>query len=252
MVERLKERKVAVAQAWTVGRGRGAYDHSSARNWLDDSSYPIERLGLHTKIVNGSTPSRERVEYWNGDYPWLNSSVANFDRVHEGSDLVTKRALRECHLPIVRAGSVLVAITGQGRTRGLATELMIEATVNQHLAAISPSTNHWVSTYLVYLLRGAYDQLRRISDVAGSTRGALTLDDLKHFRVPRPPLDEQQKIAEGLSDSLSRVDAMLQAAEDAIALMQERRSALISAAVTGRIDPRTGKEVTPDMIPESA
>ena len=91
------------------------------------------------RIGNGSTPSREIPEYWTGgSYPWLNSSVVNLASVSEAEQFVTERALKECHLPIITPPAVLVGITGQGRTRGMATVLLVEATINQHVAYLKP------------------------------------------------------------------------------------------------------------------
>lgn len=66
-----------------------------------------------------------------------------------------------------------------------------------------------------------------------------------------PGFDDQRRVVEEIRDSLGRIDTMITAASEAIVLMQERRGALISAAVTGRIDPRTGKETTPEKVLES-
>lgn len=198
-----------------------------------------DKLGRTARIGNGSTPRRENREYWDGgDIPWLNSSVVNQTRVGSAAESVTAAALAECHLPIVPPGSVLVGLTGQGKTRGMATILDIEATVNQHLAYVTPDRARWWPDYLLWLLTAAYDDLRRISEENGSTKGGLTCEALKQLRVTVPPIDEQRRIAFHLDEQTAKTDTLIAETERFIELARERRSALITAAVTGQIDVR--------------
>ena len=96
--------------------------------------WEVWKLGHVGSIGNGSTPSRTNPAYWtNGSIPWLNSSVVNQHEVSEADQFVTDLAVRERHLPLVKRGSVLVGITGQGKTRGQAAVLSLDATVSQHL-----------------------------------------------------------------------------------------------------------------------
>src|ERR1019366_7168758 len=79
--------------------------------WLGDvpEHWEIWQIGHFAQVGNGSTPSRGNPAYWSGgSYPWLNSSYANQDSVTQADQFITDTALRECHLPIVPAGSVLV------------------------------------------------------------------------------------------------------------------------------------------------
>ncbi|MEU0314609.1 restriction endonuclease subunit S [Nocardioides sp. NPDC006273] len=200
---------------------------------------PTDKLGRRTKIGNGSTPRRENAAYWSENgFPWLNSSVVNRDQVSGADQFVTSTALKECHLPIVPPGSVLVGLTGQGKTRGMATRLVVEATVNQHVAYVTPEPAFWAPEFLMWLLRASYEQLRMLSDENGSTKGGLTCADLKAFRVSRPPLDEQRRIAAYLEEQTTKIDQLIVETERFIELSKERRAALITAAVTGQIDVR--------------
>lgn len=196
VVALLVEQKQAVVQRAVA---RGFDPHVSCRPsgdaWLGEvpEHWTVWRISHFARVGNGSTPSRAKPSYWNGGtYPWLNSSHVNRDIIDSADQFITRAALRECHLPRVRAGSVLVAITGQGKTRGKAAPLAIEATINQHIAYITPRL-HIVSTdYLHLALTAAYRQLRAISDDAGSTKGALTCEDLKRFKIAVPPLQDRK------------------------------------------------------------
>lgn len=149
--------------------------------------------------------------------------------------IVTILAMKECHLPVVTRGSLLVAITGQGKTRGSAVVLSFQATINQHLAFISPDARLADVWFLRWLFFAAYDHLRTISDDAGGTKGALTCEELAALRLPLPPLPEQRAIVAHISAETAKLDALRAAAERTIGLLKERRAALIAAAVTGRL-----------------
>ena len=236
LVALLQERRRVLAYRNVLGQ-TAAPDAADSWFGAPPAHWTVDKLGRHTSISNGSTPSRENLAYWtDGHFPWLNSSNANHDIVTESQEFVTTDALRDCHLPILHPGAVLVGITGQGKTRGMATLLGIKATINQHLAAVVPDGRYWDSRYLVMLVGTAHDELRRLSDEGGSTKGALTCADLYSFRVPRPPLPEQRSIVAHLSTETVKIDALIAKVGGHIALAKERRAALITAAVTGQID----------------
>ena len=160
----------------------------------------------------------------------------NQSEVTGADQFVTAFAVQECHLPLVKAGSVLIAITGQGKTRGRAVVLSIDSTINQHLAFIQPERSRLRPCFLRWALFAAYDFLRNISDDAGGTKGALTCEQVANLRVPIPPPDEQAAILDHIGVSVGRLDYLRSAAEKTIAIIKERRAALITAAVTGQID----------------
>jgi type I restriction enzyme S subunit len=246
LMELLKEKRQAViSHAVTQGLNPDAPMKPSGIEWLGDvpehwDSTPIKYVA---KVGNGSTPSREVPEYWaETGFPWLNSSVVNASVVTEAEGFVTERALRECHLPIIAPPAILVGITGQGRTRGMAAMLGIEATINQHVAYVRPNTSELDVRYLLRILESAYLKLRRDSEEAGATKGAITCEQLGNLHVPLPPLAEQSAISAFLDIEAAKLDTLTAEAQRAIDLLQERRTALISAAVTGQIDVRTFTE----------
>jgi type I restriction enzyme S subunit len=202
--------------------------------------WKMVRLGKYARIGNGSTPLKDNPNFWEGGtFPWLNSAVVNHDQVTEGSENVTTEALRLCHLPIVKAGSLLVALTGQGKTRGQVTVLRIDATINQHLAFLAHDPKSFDVNYLFWTLTGMYAALRMVSDGQGGTKGALTCEDLSRFEVPMPPLEEQLFISQKLSAKTAKIDSLIAHTQEEITLLKELRAATIADAVLGRIDVRT-------------
>ena len=240
LLDLLDEKRGALVTGAVIrGLNRAVPVRDSGVPWIGEipAHWELWKLGHVASIGNGSTPNRGRREYWeDGDVPWLNSSVVNRGEVTGAEQFVTRRAVRECHLPIVKRGAVLVAITGQGKTRGRAAVLSMDATVNQHIAFISSGGSRLSPWYLKWTLSAAYDYLRSISDDVGGTKGALTCEELANLRVPVPPAAEQREIVREIAARTRAIDDLATAAERTVALLRERRSALIAAAVTGRID----------------
>ena len=241
LIELLEERqqvqKYRLATGQTLATSRGA---EVVRFWGElPLDWSLQKLQWHFDIGNGSTPSTSTARFWDQDgFPWLNSSVVNHPSVVHPSRRVSHTALEELHLPIVPPGSLLMGITGQGKTRGMVTTLDIEATINQHLAYLVPrSPQSPISVeYLRLALDVAYPELRQLSDGNGGTRGALTCYMLQQFRVPVPPKNLQDALVTEARRETARTVQAVADAESFIALARERRAALITAAVTGQID----------------
>lgn len=237
-----EKRQATISYAVTHGLNPKVTIKDSGVTWLREvpAHWEVRPLKHYGHVGNGSTPNRDNPNYWAEEgFPWLNSSVVNQDEVIEAEQFVTETALKECHLPIISPPAVLVGITGQGKTRGMAAQLRITATVNQHLAYIKPDTERLSVIFLLHCLAAAYDTLRTESEGAGSTKGAITCDQLGRLRIPVPTLEEQGEINAFLEAETGKLDRLVADAERAIALLKERRSALITAAVTGQIDVRT-------------
>jgi type I restriction enzyme, S subunit len=255
LIKLLEEQKQAIIhRAVTRGLDPDVPLKPSGVEWLGDipQHWEVWQLGHFCRIGNGSTPSRGNTSYWSdGHYPWLNSSYANEDAITQADQFVTAVALEECHLPIVPSGSLLVAITGQGKTRGKAAMLSMEATINQHLAYVTPKAAIASGRYLQRVFDGAYSHLRSISDDSGSTKGALTCGDLKHFRIALPEVPEQVAIVDHLDQATGDIDATIDRARREIELLQEYRTRLIADVVTGKLNVREAAADLPDEPDES-
>ncbi|CAJ6791090.1 type I restriction enzyme specificity protein [Burkholderia pseudomallei] len=236
-----EKRQATVSHAVTRGLNPDAPMMDSGATWLEQvpAHWQVCPIKHVARIGNGSTPNRDNPDYWTEKgFPWLNSSVVNLDAVTQADQYVTELALAECHLPIVEPPAVLVGITGQGKTRGMASKLMFKATVNQHLAYIKTDDSKLTVPFLLRALEMAYDHLRTESEGAGSTKGAITCEQLGRLAIPLPDTKEQLSIAAFLDTETAKLDALKTEAERSIGLLKERRSALIAAAVTGKIDVR--------------
>ncbi|HHQ4926551.1 TPA: restriction endonuclease subunit S, partial [Aeromonas veronii] len=242
LLDKLAEKRTAlISHAVTKGLDPSVPMQDSEVQWLGDipAHWKTTRIKFVARVGNGSTPSRDKPDYWvDGFFPWLNSSVVNQEAVTESDQFVTDLALKECHLPIIQPPAVLVGITGQGKTRGMASKLSTIATINQHLAYIKPTTSDIRVDYLLFLFERAYSFLRSESDGGGSTKGAITCEQIANLEIPLPPASEQAAIEVYVADELEMLRNMNQRVANVVEKLQEYRSALITNAVTGKIDVR--------------
>lgn len=163
-------------------------------------SWALRPLGSLAKVGNGSTPKRDNAGYWHGGaIPWLNSAKIHDRFIKEAEQFVTDLAVKECHLPRVRSGSLLIAITGQGKTLGNSALVMFETCINQHLAYAQFHSPLVLPEFVLWYMQTRYDHLRSISQAGGSTKGALTCGYLKTYPIPIPTIEEQRRIAETLA-----------------------------------------------------
>ena len=114
---------------------------------------------------------------------------------------------------------------------------MVPMAINQDLKALTP--NHKLDVdFLAWLLRGLSRETLGRLDEAGHGTKVLRIDAWTSMSLPVPPLKEQSEIVAGIVEMLAKLDTLTAEAQRAIDLLQERRTALISAAVTGQIDVR--------------
>jgi type I restriction enzyme S subunit len=236
-----EQRSALISQAVTKGLDPSIPKKDSGAAWLGKipAHWSTSRVKFVSKVGNGSTPSRDNPDYWfDGDFPWLNSSVVNKEVVDSADQFVTGVALKECHLPIIEPPAVLVGITGQGKTRGMSSKLTFRATINQHLVYVKPYGDSISVDYLLYIFKRAYAYLRNESDAGGSTKGAITCTQIENLAIPLPPLAEQEEVVRFVDNDYSRISHLRKKIEAALQSLREYRSALITNAVTGKIDVR--------------
>lgn len=188
------------------------------------------------KLLTGGTPDRSRAEYWNdGTIPWVASGEVNKKRISEVAAKITERGLEESSARWLPPGSVLVALAGQGKTKGTAAILEIWATCNQSLAALIPDESHLHSRFLCYYLESQYSNLRGM--VGDEQRDGLSLTHLAGIWVPLPPIELQRAIADFLDRRTAAIDTLVEKKERLIALLAQKRGALIQRAVTRGLNP---------------
>ena len=235
----LKEKRTAViSTAVTKGINPHAPLKDSGIEWLGQipTHWGVTRVGYFSKVVNGSTPSRNNSSYWtNGVIPWISSGKVNDYIIDEPSEYISEEAFAKSSLQIIPNGALLIGMVGQGKTRGLSARLNIDATINQNLAAIIPNDRIDVR-FLHYYFQAIYTPIREFG--RGGQQSALNCELVRDIKITLPTFKEQEQIADYLDQYLEKLTSIEVKGVTQIVLLRERRTALISAAVTGKIDVR--------------
>jgi type I restriction enzyme S subunit len=176
-------------------------------------------LGSIAKIMSGGTPERTKPAYWNGDIPWVKTSqiqncTINADCVDEW---ITQEGLEQSSARMIPKGAILMAMYGQGKTRGQVAILGIDATINQACAAIllKPEAHR---DYIYQQLRYRYESIRALSNTGSQEN--LNAELIREIAFPLPPLEAQKNVAEALGEW----DTAIQKSEQLI-VAKERRLA---------------------------
>jgi type I restriction enzyme S subunit len=194
-------------------------------------------------VTAGGTPNTKVVEYWGGTIPWMNSGEINLRRIKDVENRITELGLKNSSTKIIDKHSVLMALAGQGKTRGKVAINEFPLCTNQSLATIY---NFKKASYefIFQNLESRYSEIRKMSTGDGG-RGGLNLKIIKSIKIGLPPLPEQQKIA----DILSTVDAKIEVIDQQITETQELKKGLMQRLLTKGIGHTEFKDSVLGEIP---
>jgi type I restriction enzyme S subunit len=239
LIELLQEKRQAViSHAATKGLNPDAPMKDSGVEWLGEvpAHWDVRKISqLFVGIGSGTTPRSDEIEYYeDGDIPWVVTGDLNDELLESCSNFITRKAMQaHTTLRLYPKGSVAVAM--YGATIGKAALFGLEATVNQACCVLPPSVKV-NENLLLHFIISARNHL--ISLATGGGQPNINQDIVRSLRIPIPEVDEQIEIVEHLSKILVELEGLLRLSDRQVRLLQERRSALISAAVTGQIDVR--------------
>lgn len=187
------------------------------------------------KIGSGTTPSRSKDEFFDGEMGWINSGDLNNGYVKSSENTITKKALKEySSLQKYPPGTLIVAM--YGATKGKVGILDFPSTINQACCALL-QPRHAVNTkFVFYSLIGLKNAL--VSTSYGGGQDNISQSKVKNFLIASPPFKEQEKIVNYLNKEIAQIDRLINKTKNSIDKLKEYRTALISAAVTGKIDVR--------------
>ncbi|SDF11339.1 type I restriction enzyme, S subunit [Pricia antarctica] len=155
-----------------------------------------KKLKNVSKITSGGTPNRSKPEYWNGNIPWITTSLVHFNNINSADEFITSQGLNNSSAKIFQIGTILMAMYGQGKTRGQVAILNIEASTNQACAAIITG-NEINEFFLFQVLSHHYKKIRNLSNSGGQRNLSASL--IGDYLIDYPTLSEQKKIASFLS-----------------------------------------------------
>lgn len=227
-------RKSLIQETVTRGLDPDVEMKPSGIDWIGDipQSWSVRKTKHLASISSGSTPDRNDPEYWDGNIPWLKTGELQNDVIFGAEECVTRKSLRDCSLRIYDVDTVLVAMYGQGKTRGMTGLLGIPSTVNQACAALVVNSSLVTPRYLWFAFQAAYDAIRE--EAQGSGQPNLSADIIARFHIPLPPLREQAKITAYLSDKLPTIDRLIAGKRKQLEILRAQRQSIIYEYVTGK------------------
>ncbi|WP_342434423.1 restriction endonuclease subunit S [Paenibacillus sp. FSL H7-0442] len=194
------------------------------------STWKWVKLGDVLKITSGGTPKKAFKEYYvDGKVPWIKTGEIKWNRISEAEEHITQLGVEKSSAKWLPKKSVLVAMYGQGLTRGRAAILDIEATCNQAVCALLPSP-YITPEYLYYYFMEGYNRFRSIAK--GGNQENLSATMISEFLLPLPPLKEQLKIVELLDEFFNKE---IQVKELLNINVDEIKSAVLSKAFKGEL-----------------
>ena len=232
-----EKRRTVVAEAVMRGLDRAAPSRPSGIDWLGDIPAHWETVPLRflVSISGGGTPDTKKLEFWDGQIPWVSAKDMKRDVIADSEDHVSELALAHSALKLIEKGAVLVVVRGMILAHSFPTAInSVTVTINQDMKALR-CNDRLKPAFLKIVLEGATKLLVDQADTSAHGTKKIETSVLGALGIPVPPLDEQDRIVAKTAEERTKIDQLASATERSIALLKERCSALIAAAVTGQI-----------------
>ncbi len=149
-------------------------------------------LGKVCELMTGGTPKSTKQEYYGGDIKWLVSGDIHQKEIFDCRGRITEEGLKNSNAKFLPINSVLIALNGQGKTRGTVAVLRTKATCNQSLVSINPISDKLISEFLFIVLQSKYQEIRDIN--GEKQRGGLNMPVIRKIKIPLPPLATQKQL----------------------------------------------------------
>ena len=185
-------------------------------------------LGNLATVMTGGTPERGTPAYWGGSIPWVGTGEIDFNVIESPTEYLTERGLKESAARLLPKGTLLMAMYGQGTTRGKVGILAIEAATNQACAAIIPKEGLIESEFLFYVLEATYTRIRRLSNTGSQENLNSTL--IREIPVPVLPKAARDEIVSAAKEW----NAAIEKATALLTALEQRKQGLMQQLLTGR------------------
>jgi type I restriction enzyme S subunit len=243
LIELLQEKRVAlITRAVTKGLAPNVPMKDSGVEWVCEipAHWEVRRIKFFTTYVTSG--SRGWAEYYSDDGA-IFLRIGNLTRTGIELDLtevqrVTPPSGAEGERTRVRANDVLISITAYIGSVAVVDDTL-DAYVNQHIALTRPALDRVSPRWIAYCFLSAIGKSQFQQLLYGGTKDGLGLDDVRNLIASLPPVKEQTAIVEFLDKESAKTDSLIAKIGEGIEKLKEYRAALISAAVTGKIDVRT-------------
>ena len=171
------------------------------------SLYEIAKIKELCKVNSGGTPNRSNKAYYKGNIPWVKTGEVLNDIIYETEEHISEEAIANSSAKLYPKGSLIIAMYGQGDTRGRSAKLGIEATTNQACAVLHQIDNGKVLTdYLWAYIQVMYNDLRSLA--SGTNQPNLNADKIKNYGVPVPPKEVQEEIVAYTKEKREQISSL--------------------------------------------
>ena len=236
MIEELKAYKQSViTEAVTKGLNPDVPMKDSGIDWIGEvpKHWGTPAISYVAAISSGSTPDRNNPLFWkNGDINWIKTGELQNNRISESEEKVTEHALNNTSLKLYPKNTILIAMYGQGKTRGMTALLDVPCTTNQACAALSVRNDNLCCEYLWKCLMGAYDAIRE--KAVGTGQPNLNSELISKFVITLPPINEQKEIVNYIDEIIPQIDALIAIKQAKIEELKEYKKSVIYEYVTGK------------------
>jgi len=191
------------------------------------------RLGEIAELGTGATPLTSNSEYYEkGDIPWITSSATNNLFVEEPEQYITEKAIKETNCKVYPIGTLVVAMYGQGKTRGQITELNFAAATNQACATITLFLNDFfLRKYIKLFFQKIYNEIRELAQ--GGAQPNLNMGKIRETIIPIPTLSEQQRIVQKLDELMQTCDALETSIKESVEQNEKLLQVVLREALQG-------------------
>lgn len=203
--------------------------------------WKVETLGNIFEVFVGATPKRNNPLFWNGNVNWVSSSEVAFCKISKTKETISQEGLDNSSCKIHPIGTVIIAMIGEGKTRGQVAILKVEASHNQNSAAIRIPEQIYKSELLYYFLVLKYQENRKIG--SGNNQKALNKERVKNIEFPLFSIEEQAKVYQEIESRLSVADKLEETITQSLQHAEALKQSVFKKAFEGKLVVEKKKEI---------
>lgn len=242
LIELLQEKRQAIiTRAVTKGLDPNVSMKDSGVEWLGEvpEHWEVKKIKFTAIFSGGGTPDKENLDYWDGQIPWVSPKDMKKEQIEDSEDHITTLGLAESATSLIEPGAVLMVVRSGILRHSIPIAINItQVALNQDMKAIRFLSGKVLPKFFLRWIQGQVKQLLFLWRKQGATVESIEQEYFLNTKIALPSPFEQQEVVTHLDRELERIDGIISKSQSSIDLLQERRSALITAAVTGQIDVR--------------
>lgn len=195
-------------------------------------------LGEVCNLMTGGTPSKSKKEYFEGgEIKWLVSGDVNLEEISDCAGRISELGMKNSNAKYLPVNSVIIALNGQGKTRGTVAMLLTKATCNQSLVSIYPKDiKKLLPEYIYYNLKVRYKEIRKITGDTGNDRRGLNMPLIRNIKIPYPKfISEQQSLISKFKLVLAETKKLEVIYNQKLANLEELKKSILQKAFNGEL-----------------